>query len=632
MIWAGYGQILDESSLILLSFRVGEGPMPNRLATSTSPYLRQHQNNPVDWYPWGAEALERAQRDQKPILLSIGYSSCHWCHVMEREAFSDASVAAVLNEHFISIKVDREERPDLDHIYMQAVQMMTGSGGWPLNVFLTPDLRPFYGGTYFPLEAKFGRMPFRDLLLRIVDIFYAQADEVKRNSDQLTSVLIQESRQFKSSDQIGIELIQKGLLNLERNLDREYGGLGGAPKFFHTSGLRLLLKKGREEKKQDYLDGVSLSLTKMAEGGVFDQIGGGFHRYSTDAEWKIPHFEKMLYDNALLVPLYVEAWALTKNEFFREIVEKTLDWALREMKNEAGEFYSAIDADSEHEEGKFYRWSQEEITSLLNAPEQERLSAVFEEIEFEGGLVFKLKPGTNSESRQAVRPILEKMRVYRDQRIWPLIDKKVLTSWNGLMISALACAGHQLSRRDYLQAAQQAAGSILRSMHGQDRLLHSKFENVVNSASFLEDYSYLIQGLLDLFEATAESKWAEEAQRLNEEMLSAFYDSSAGGFWSTRRDQSDLLVASKQIFDGALPSAYSIALSNILRIYSQKPETNLYDVFHKSVKLILGTALESPGGFSSLALCLSDYHAMNQMQCEGGVCERPANSLFQMPA
>lgn len=576
--------------------------MPNELANALSPYLQQHKDNPVQWCLWSEENLQRARRENKPIFLSIGYSSCHWCHVMERESFSDAEIAQVLNEHFIPIKVDREERPDLDHLYMQSLQMMTGQGGWPLNVFLTPELRPYFGGTYFPKEARYGRPPFKEVLLRLHDVFQNQRDLVEKNATQLTGLLAQNGQFFASKDSMDSSFHESLLKNLRASIDKENGGLGGAPKFFHVDGLRNLL----QTKTADDLALVELSLNRMAGGGVYDHLGGGFHRYSTDAEWKVPHFEKMLYDNALLAVLYTEAFQVTQNACYQRIAFEILDWAIREMTDAKGRFYSAIDADSEHEEGAFYIWSAEEIRKMLSESDFNDFSKTFH-----------LSPGGNFEKRNIIfagklldekdharwSPIFKQLYEIRNSRVRPLTDTKIQTSWNGLMISALA----RSQEKKYLEAAQRVADALIETAWNGRRLAHSQMNEKVLDVSFLEDSAYLLDGLLDLSDALESQKYLPVIVDIAEFALREFYDTEAGGFWTTTRQQKDLLVRTKEIHDGALPAAYHVFLSVLERLYAKTADKKWFDAFEKSVLAILGEAEERPGGFHRFALVLQRY-------------------------
>jgi uncharacterized protein YyaL (SSP411 family) len=596
--------------------------MANHLQNSLSPYLQQHKSNPVDWYPWGEEALARARSENKPIFLSVGYSACHWCHVMERESFSDPRVAEILNQHFVSIKVDREERPDLDHIYMTALQMMTGQGGWPLNIFLTPDLRPYFGGTYFAPDARYGRPPFSEVLLRLADAYQNQQDLVRKNADQLVGLLAQ-GQFFERREKVDNELFEKVVENVKRSYDPKGGGLGGAPKFFHVDGLRALLQKSVETSDAKLLEMVEHSLQKMALGGVYDQIGGGFHRYSTDAEWQVPHFEKMLYDNALLAVLFLEAFQATRSPFYKTVVTQTLDWALREMKSKSGVFYSAIDADSEHHEGKFYIWTIEELSEFLPADIRrdffERFGVTIEG-NFEGRSILHLQSPLNAEEQARFAPYLEKLLEIRAERTWPLIDRKILTSWNGLLITALAKTGATLDEPRFLRAAEIAAEHLWTQNFRGDRLRHVAFEDAVGEETFLEDYAYFAEALLDLYEATLKEKYLVWAKTLADQMILDFSDESEGGFWSVI-PQKDVLVRYKEIFDGALPAPFHLAISVVGRLYDLTKEEKWKAVSDRSIQSILGTALASPGGFHRLALVLDKIqNGKRRIVCDEGGC------------
>jgi len=591
--------------------------MPNRLASASSPYLQQHKDNPVDWYPWGPEALQKSKTENKPIFLSIGYSSCHWCHVMERESFSNLGIAEVLNKLFIPIKVDREERPDLDHLYMQSVIMMTGAGGWPLNVFLTPDLRPYFGGTYFAPDARYGRPPFGELLIKLSALFHEQPAEVKKNADQLTAMLVQQGRYFQPREKIDPLIISKILLNASNNHDSKFGGLGQAPKFFYVDAHRLMLMKGREIQNPELIAKVETTLKHISYGGVYDQVGGGFHRYSTDAEWKIPHYEKMLYDNALLSVLFTEAYQATQNSLYQEIAIETLEWVLREMQSPDGGFYSAIDADSEHEEGIFYSWDLKELKKNLPSEIFDRLPMFTEA--FESKRIFHFSSAVSNEDRLEIKAHLKNLLAIRGQRVWPLIDRKILTSWNGLMISALSKAAKVFDRKDFEEAAIRAVNYIWTKGHREKNLAHCFFEGQASEETFLEDYAYFAEGLLDLFELTKDAKFLERAQILADELLEIFEDKKDAGFWSTPATATDLLMRSKEIADGALPAPYSVALALLSRLEMKEP-------FERSLKAILGNVEEGPGGFNRLALVL-DRAIKNQSPpaCVDDSCVAPSN-------
>src|SRR5829696_3573966 len=492
--------------------------MPNHLTHETSPYLLQHAHNPVDWYPWGEEALARAREERRPILLSIGYSACHWCHVMERESFEDPEIAAVMNELFVPIKLDREERPDLDSIYMEACQAMTGQGGWPLNVFLTPDQVPFFAGTYFPPDSRMGMASWRSVLEAVAKAWDERREEIraggKRVAERLRGgALLQPSEQpfDKSALDDAVEL-------LRGQYDRAHGGFGGAPKFPPASAIEFLLRRGETEM-------TSHTLRAMASGGMYDQVGGGFARYSVDPHWLVPHFEKMLYDNALLARAYLHGWQVTGEALFRTVAEETLDWALREMRGPEGGFFSALDADSEGEEGKFYIWSVDELRAALDGePDADEAIAWFGATDrgnFEGHNIPVRGPGT-PERLGRWRELLYDARA---KRVWPGLDDKRLSSWNALMIAALAEAGAVLERDDYLGAAGEAAAFVLRDLRDRDgRLLRSWKDGEAKLNAYLEDHAFLLEALLLLYEASFEPHWFIEARALADTTIERFAD------------------------------------------------------------------------------------------------------------
>jgi len=509
----------------------------NHLASETSLYLRQHAQNPVDWYPWGPQALARAKNESKPIFLSIGYSACHWCHVMEHESFLDAEVAAFLNEHFINIKVDREERPDIDNIYMSAVLALTGHGGWPMSVFLTPDLHPFYAGTYFPPEPRHGMPSFPQVLKAVSDAWRNKREGVIEQSINITKAIadhasIDGAGNFELTDSI---LTTAGKM-LTRAYDLRYGGFGRAPKFPHPLDLRLLLRLYHRFNDVDALQMVTHTLDQMARGGIYDQLAGGFHRYSTDERWLAPHFEKMLYDNALLVPVYLEAYQATKHTFFKRIAEETLSWVEHEMTSPAGGFYSTTDADSEGVEGKFFVWSLEEVKQILG-DEADFASAIFDISEggnWEGHTILTRPKSDVQEMHlhqladdtflQRIDAIKKKLLAVRERRIKPGRDEKILAAWNGLMISAFAQAGMVLQSKKYVSLASRAADFVLTKMRQPDGKLYrtSLTEGPAKLNAYLEDYAFVIEGLLQLVEATWEQRWLDSAIELADIMISQF--------------------------------------------------------------------------------------------------------------
>ncbi len=552
----------------------------NRLVDQTSPYLLEHAHNPVDWYPWGAEALERSKREQKPIFLSIGYSACHWCHVMERESFENETIAAQMNAHFVCIKVDREERPDLDDIYMKAVQVLTGAGGWPMSVFLTPDLEPFYGGTYFPPTRMYGRPGFPDVLESVARAWEKDRDNVVKASKKLVEHINQES-----SVELGAAL-DPGVLDsafsmLSQNFDTAWGGFGGAPKFPHAMDLRICLRTWLRTKAKPALAIATLTLDRMASGGIYDQLGGGFHRYSTDERWLIPHFEKMLYDNALLVPVYLEAYLVTKNDEYARIARECCDWALREMSTSEGGFASTQDADSEGEEGKFFVWTEEELVRVLGAKQGAWAAAWFGVTEagnFEHGASALWREHTadevadrlhvkRAELETSMRDARTKLFEARKSRIAPRTDDKILAAWNGLMISALAQCHQVLGDRRFLEAAQRAANYVLVGMRQKDGALFATARHgKAHLNAYLDDYAFMIQGLIDLYETDFDPRWIREAMALERVLGERFEDKDAGGYFTTASDHEHLIARLKSPQDGALPSGNGVQALNLLRL------------------------------------------------------------------
>ncbi len=563
---------------------------PNALGSETSPYLLQHAFNPVDWFPWGDEALSRAKQLNKPIFLSIGYSACHWCHVMEHESFENSDIAALMNELFVCIKVDREERPDLDQIYMTAVQMMTGRGGWPMSVFLIPDLRPFFGGTYWPPTSRMGMPGFRNILNGVADAWKNRRDDVIRSAEELTGEVVRAASESLPRSGLSLATLRGAMGQFLQRVDWQQGGFGGAPKFPHPMDLRVLLRCWRRFGEQEALDAVRLTLDKMANGGIYDQLGGGFHRYSTDAKWLAPHFEKMLYDNALLVPVYLEAFQATGNGDDARVVRETLDYVLREMTQPQGGFYSTQDADSEGEEGKFFVWSEAEVLSLLS-PEDGRLFCDAYDVtprgNWEGHNILNrpnvghvsnvLAPAGHVENvpHDLLARCRAKLFDARSRRITPARDDKVLVSWNGLMIAAMSQAAAILGEPRYAKAASAAADFILANMRDADgRLLHSFKDGQARFNAYLDDYACLIDGLVDLYQATFEPRWLGIALDLAEQMLSRF-DDPRGGFFYTSIDHERLVARVKDTQDNATPSGNGMAAYALARLGTLTGRTQL---------------------------------------------------------
>jgi uncharacterized protein YyaL (SSP411 family) len=544
--------------------------MPNRLAEQTSPYLLQHKDNPVGWEPWDERAIARAKSEDKPILVSIGYSACHWCHVMERESFEDDDTAAYMNEHFVCIKVDREERPDVDAIYMHAVQAMTGQGGWPLNVFCDPDGVPFFGGTYFPPESHHGMPSFRQVLAGVVEAWQTRREQIRAAAPRTVQGLAEASHVRAAQEVTSPAELDEAINALAGQFDPNHGGFGGAPKFPPSSALEFLMRRiaERGEHSARATEIVTTTLEQMARGGIYDQIGGGFARYAVDAHWLVPHFEKMLYDNALLARAYLHAWQLTGDDYFRWISVQTLDWALREMRGPEGGFYSALDADSEGEEGKFYVWTEEELRSLLaeDAEPLLHLWGVDRGPNFEGKSILHVAGGAvDVETLERARRTLYEAR---SERVWPALDDKRLTSWNALMIAALADAGAALGRTDYLDAARACAEFIERDMRdGDGRLLRTYKDGRASLNAYLEDHAFLIEALLVLYEATFETRWFKRARELADIMIDRYADTGdAGGFYTTSDDHESLVVRLKDFEDHPIPSGNSSAAFALLRL------------------------------------------------------------------
>ena len=529
--------------------------MSNRLANETSPYLLQHKDNPVDWFPWGEEALGRARAEDRPILLSIGYSSCHWCHVMERESFEDAETAAFMNANFVPVKVDREERPDVDAIYMEAVQGMTGQGGWPLTVFLDSDAVPFHGGTYFPPEERQGMPSFRMVMEAVMAAWRDQREQIGEASGNVREQLGAIGRIDPSDEDIGPELVDAAVRGLLGAADTRHGGFGGAPKFPPAPALELLLGRGAT-------DVCELTLDAMAHGGMYDQIGGGFARYSTDDAWLVPHFEKMLYDNALLARAYLHGYLALGHDRYRRVATETLDWALLEMRGQEGGFYSALDADSEGEEGRFYVWTEDEIRDTL-----EGAGLTAEEIEpllarwgvslagnFEGRNILHLPLGPRASNPERYEEARAALYERRSKRVRPGLDDKRLCSWNALMIAALADAGAVLEREDYLRAARECAEFVWVEMRdAEGRLLRTWKDGRGRLRAYLEDHAYLLDALITLYEATFETRWFDAAEEVADAMIEHFADPERGGFFTTANDHEELVARRKDVDDHPFP-------------------------------------------------------------------------------
>ena len=589
--------------------------MPNHLINETSPYLLQHAHNPVDWYPWGDEAFDKARRENKPVLLSIGYSACHWCHVMAHESFENEAIAQLMNDYFVNIKVDREERPDLDQIYMNAVQMMTHHGGWPMTVFLTPDAVPFYGGTYFPPQDRYNIPGFPRVLIGVAEAYKERQDEIRETGTSLITELRRLSETAGSDRPIEPELLDAAYSGMTRNYDSVNGGFGGAPKFPPAMALEFLLRTG----KPDALQLISHTCLKMANGGIYDQLGGGFHRYSTDSRWLVPHFEKMLYDNALLSRLYLHYFQASEDQLARNTVEGILDYVLREMTDPAGGFYSTQDADSEGHEGKFFVWDIQEIRDVLGETAAARFCDYYNITEsgnFEGknipnvtrtledvAVAHRISVG---ELQASLNESKQTLFDRRERRVKPDRDEKILTAWNGLMMASFAEAGIVLNRPDYTDAARRNAEFVLSNLRADGMLLRTWKDGQAKFNAYLEDYAFLTEGLLTLFETTGEARWLHETLALTDRMIDEFWDNDGGGFFFTGKSHENLIVRSKDYFDNATPSGNSVATLVLLRLATLTGRENYRNLATAVLREVSGQAQRYPSGFG-YALSAADF-------------------------
>lgn len=590
----------------------------NRLANETSPYLQQHAFNPVDWFPWGPEALELARSQNKPIFLSIGYSACHWCHVMEHESFENPAIAQRMNDWFINIKVDREERPDLDQIYMNAVVVMTGSGGWPMSVFLTPDLKPFFGGTYWPPVARFGRPGFAEILTAIHDAWTSRREALDEQAEELTRLVREAARPRFGTAAIDETLLKLAAQSLLQSADREHGGFGRAPKFPHPMDLRLALRLWQRFQDRELLDVAALTLRKMAAGGIYDQLGGGFARYSTDERWLVPHFEKMLYDNALLVPCYLELWQITRDPADALVVHETLDYVLREMTQPAGGFYSTQDADSEGVEGKFFVWSRDEIIAALGADDAAIFCQTFDVSQAgnweEHNILNRPAPYSLVAQRLGLSlPELltslarsrQKLFELRAQRVAPGRDDKVLTSWNGLMIAAMAFAARVLHEPRYLSAGIAAGEFVWNQLRNeQGRLWHCYKDGQSRFPAYAEDYACLLDGFIELYQSSFDARWLERAIQLADVLVADFHDPAGQGFFFTAAHHETLIARNKQTEDNATPSANSMAATALLKLARLTGRTDYETLAVDTLSMLSGMLRRAPlaGGQALVAL------------------------------
>ncbi len=585
----------------------------NRLINETSPYLLQHAYNPVDWYPWGDEAFALAAEQDKPVFLSVGYSACHWCHVMEHESFESDEIAALMNEHFINIKVDREERPDVDQIYMSAVQLMTQRGGWPMSVFLTPDKRPFYGGTYWPPTSRMGMPGFQDILNKIHEIWTNSRDEVTTSAKSLVDAVNKIAAPEFERSTLDEDVMRNAMRGILQSADRTHGGFGGAPKFPHPMDVRVLLRCWKRFGEQDALDVVKLTLGKMARGGIYDHLGGGFHRYSTDARWLAPHFEKMLYDNALLVPAYLELGQVLQNDESTEpwpfaVVRGTLDYVLREMEQPEGGFYSTQDADSEGEEGKFFVWSEAEIDELLPDADAGLFKYAYDvtpDGNWEGKTILnRPKPHDEAARVLEIEPdelaeVLGRCRRTlfdaREKRVKPGRDDKVLVSWNGWMISAMAQASQVLGEQKYAEAAIRAADFVLENMRNEgSHLLHSFKDGRARFNAYLDDYAAFVSGLCDLYQATFDPRHLVSAQELASQMIERFADDEGGGFYFTSHDHEELITRTKDSQDNATPSGNAQAATALIQLSRLTGDVGLAERGQQTLESFSGLLKEHP--------------------------------------
>jgi len=577
---------------------------PNRLSKEKSPYLLKHAWNPVDWYSWGDEALAKAKNDNKPIFLSIGYSTCHWCTVMERESFEDAKTAAFINKNFIPIKVDREERPEVDAYYMGAVQAMTGGGGWPLTVFLTPDLKPFYGGTYFPPEPRYGMPSFMQVLEFVSNLWKDKREEVTANSQQVSAAI--SAPGDSRGVELGREALDDGYAALAASYDPEHGGFGGAPKFPLPGSLGFLLRYNYRTGKQLALDAVLKTLDEMAAGGIRDHVGGGFHRYSTDRVWLVPHFEKMLYDNALLAKVYADAYLVTGKEDYADVMKETLGWISNEMKAEGGGFYAAQDADTEVGEGTYYTWTPAEVLEAAGATDGEifcRVYGVTKTGNFDGRSILHRAPGEEPTKGDLAAVGRAKQALYRTRikRPRPATDTKVMTSWNGLAISAFAAAARISDDGTYLRDAEASANFILNNVTKEGRLLRRFAGGEAALEGTLEDCAFFVQGLLDLFETTSQPRWLRESIRLTREMVLGLEDKEAGGFYlSTDRVPAML----KESYDGPTPSGNSVAALNLLRLSELTGDEEFRKISERILKCFGSEVERNPSGHTVMLAAL----------------------------
>jgi uncharacterized protein len=581
----------------------------NRLIDESSPYLLQHAHNPVDWYPWGDEAFERAKSEDKPVLVSIGYSACHWCHVMEHESFEDEETARQMNENFVNIKVDMEERPDVDQIYMTFVQLTTGRGGWPMTVFLTPDKLPFYGGTYYPPTPRYGMPSFRQILTSIADAYRDRRDEILHSANDILGELRRVTIAETSSAGFSVDLLDSAFESFSRSFDATNGGFGGAPKFPPSMSMEFLLRYWNRTGTESALAMVEKTARKMADGGIYDQIGGGFHRYSVDAVWLVPHFEKMLYDNAQLIRIYLHLYQITGNDLFKRTAVETLEYIRREMLDPKGGFYSTQDADSEGEEGKFFVWTPDEVERVVGERDAQILNFFYDVSEdgnFEGKNILNIRFTVAAAAKALkletaeVESILERSRkllfAEREKRIKPHRDEKILTAWNGLMLAAFAEASAVLQDDEYLTIAKRNADFLLTEIRLDGRLRRTWKDGKAKLDAYIEDYANLADGLLELFQVSGEARYLTEARSLADAMIDEFWDKESGGFYFTSHDHESLIVRNKDFTDNATPSGNSVAADVLLKLSKITGEENYERYATRVLGMSAGQARRYPQG------------------------------------
>ncbi|MFZ0035467.1 MAG: thioredoxin domain-containing protein [Sedimentisphaerales bacterium] len=607
----------------------------NRLINQTSPYLLQHAHNPVDWYPWSEEAFEKAKKEDKVVFLSIGYSACHWCHVMEKESFSDKRIAKILNEYFVSIKVDREERPDIDEVYMNAVQAMTGSGGWPLSVFLTPEGKPFYGGTYFPPTDLYGHPGFDRVLLAIAQEWKNNRTKLADSAGEIIETIASLSKQDES-EALSLEVIKNANSYLKAIFDEVNGGFGPAPKFPQPGSLSMLLGYWHRTADQKSLEMVELTLAAMARGGMYDQLGGGFHRYSVDSQWLTTHFEKMLYDQASLSRVYIQAWQATSKEVYAKIAREIFDYVLRDMTDAGGGFYSAEDADSEGKEGAFYVWEQEGIKKILapkNAEIFNEYYGVTKEGNFEDGKNI-LHVANSEETPRNIESILSEAHLalleHRSKRPRPNRDDKIIAGWNGLMISSLAYGGAVLDENKYTDAAERCANFILDALICDGRLMRYYRSGKVVGPGFLDDYAFMAMGLIDLYQATFDARWLAEAKKLTQQTIELF-DDEDGGFYTTGKDAERLFLRSKSAYDSGVPSGNSAAALVLLKLGRLTMEQRFTERAKRLLDAYSGQLVQSPIPLNAMLGALDFWIGpVQEIVIAGDICQEDTKEMLKL--